>query len=69
MAKLKHFAHPRGWVKGDPVAGFMERGTPVAGRMGPPEYLQADQAEGILTDLHFTNEPARDQWLKWWRKG
>lgn len=61
-------AHPRGWPKGAPVNKVTWNGSK------PAVELQRDQVVpdggeivgGLNTTLVFSNEAARDEWLKWW---
>lgn len=65
MSKLTHYAHPRGWIKGEPMMGNPDRPfavTPV--RIWNSDDLPTDHA----TILSFTTAAVRDQWLKWWGK-
>lgn len=66
MTALTHFAHPRGWLKGEPVKETVcctmpavERETVTRPTPGTPPAAEA---------LVFTNPAHRSQWLKWWRK-
>jgi hypothetical protein len=61
MSKLTHFAHPKGWEKGEPVGG-----TEMAGKaaVAPLREMPA----GVVRYVSFVSEARRDQWLKWWRK-
>jgi hypothetical protein len=62
MSKLTHFAHPRGWTKGEPML-VCESGS------GCPALMPIRiEATSVILFLAFTNEDARKQWLKWWRK-
>lgn len=54
------YARPRGWTKGEPVIKEDVGGVPT---------VRLAREENPATEarwLTFSNEAARDEWLKWW---
>lgn len=77
--KLTHFAHPRGWEKGEQVNPVVRQGKPAVERdatIFEAPYTPMDMFEDApppdgdkdITFLVFTTAAHRDQWLKWWSK-
>ncbi len=64
--KLKHFAHPRGWEKGEAVQPIVTDGYKPAVMVC--RALAGAVPEGQIEYLEFTNADARNQWVKWWSK-
>ena len=59
------YAHPRGWIKGEPLLDPQSR--PVA--VCPVRISNMDPVPpDVATILSFTTVAARDEWLKWWSK-
>lgn len=62
MAAQQH-AHPRGWIKGEPMMDPLTSKYAVV----PVRIWNEPVKDGqSATGLSFRNELARDEWLKWW---